>query len=120
MEEQRNKISDVEAILLIIGGLIADIINWIPGINVLVGIVVFPITQLYFRAKEVKGTYSLVGNIIELIPFLSVLPAYTAAFAVTIYVDRHPKVATKAVVITKLVSAPKASLPSVDSLKKAT
>ncbi len=51
----------------------------------------FPITQLYLRFKGVKGTATLIGNILELIPYIGGLPISTAAWLITIYLDRHPE-----------------------------
>ncbi|MEK9186342.1 MAG: hypothetical protein AAB885_02015 [Patescibacteria group bacterium] len=89
------KISTTEAMFLIMAGVVADLINWIPVVNWIVAIFMFPITQLYFRMKGVRGQYALIGNIMELIPGLSVLPAYTIAMVATIYLDRHPELMTK-------------------------
>ncbi len=89
------KISTTEAVFLILAGIIADLINWIPVVNWVVAAVMFPITQIYFRIKGVRGHYALIGNILELIPVLSVLPAYTLAMAATVYLDRHPELMAK-------------------------
>ena len=85
---QEPKISIVEAYFLIVFAIIADLINWIPIINILTTIVTLPVFQFYFMIKGVKGIYSLAGNIAELIPGLSVLPAITAGVVTTIIVDR--------------------------------
>lgn len=95
MDEQQPKISTPEAILILMITVIADLISIIPVINWLVSVVMFPVTQFYLRMKGIKGTYMLVGNVIELIPVLSVLPGYTTAMAITIYVDRHPQLTAK-------------------------
>ena len=89
--ENQPKISTTEAVFLIMAAIIADSINWIPVVNWIVAAVMFPVTQIYFRMKGVKATYALVGNIIEMIPILSALPAYTFSIAAVIYFDRHPK-----------------------------
>ncbi len=51
----------------------------------------FPVTQLYMRFKGVKGTSMLIGNILELIPYVGGLPISTVAWLITIYLDRHPE-----------------------------
>jgi len=125
MEHQpkKPKISTVEALLLIIVGVIADLINWIPVVNWVVAAFMFPVTQIYFRLKGVKGVYGLVGNLIELIPFLSVLPAYTFAFAATIYIDRKPesaaaKAVEKAAITKKPLTVKGKVAPKMDALQK--
>lgn len=93
--ENQPKISTPEAILILMVTVIADLISIIPLVNWLASAVMFPVTQFYLRLKGIKGTYMMIGNVIELIPILSALPAYTTAMAITIYVDRHPKLAAK-------------------------
>jgi len=102
MDGKQPKISTPEAILILMITAIADLISIIPLVNWLVSVVMFPVTQFYLRLKGIKGTYMVIGNIIELIPILSALPAYTTAMAITIYVDRHPKLA---MVIQKTASS---------------
>ena len=82
------KISMVEGFLLVVFALIADAINWIPILNWIVTIVTLPSFQIYFMIKGVKGYYNLAGNVIELIPLLSWLPAVTAGVVATIIADR--------------------------------
>ena len=86
--DNEPKISLPEAYLLIAFALIADLINWIPIVNWLVTAVTLPGFQLYFRMKGVKGIWGLAGNLVELIPFLSVLPGITAGVVATIIIDR--------------------------------
>ena len=121
----QNKISTAEAILLIMVGLVADLINWVPIVNWVVAIFMFPITQIYFRMKGIRSNYSLISNLIELIPIVSVLPAYTIAMVATIYVDRHPELLEK---VSKMAAAktvnkgnlkPSAATNTTDAIKKA-
>lgn len=102
MDEQQPKISTPEAILILMITVIADLISIIPVINWLVSVVMFPVTQFYLRMKGLKGTTMLIGNIIELIPGLSALPAYTTAMTITIYIDRHPKIAANVQKLTTI------------------
>lgn len=51
----------------------------------------FPVTQLYFRMKRVKGTADLVFNVLELIPYVGALPLRTVGLLITIYIANHPK-----------------------------
>lgn len=84
---QEAKISTVEAYYLIVFAIMADLVNWIPIVNILTTVVTLPVFQFYFRIKGVKSMYSLAGNLAEVIPFVSVLPAITAGVLVTIIVD---------------------------------
>ena len=120
----QNKISTAEAILLIMVGLVADLINWVPIVNWVVAIFMFPITQIYFRMKGIRGNYSLICNLIELIPVVSVLPAYTTAMVATVYMDRHPELLEK---VSKVAAAktvnkgnlkPSAATKATDVIKK--
>ena len=60
--------------------------------------IAFPATQIYLRYKGAKGTYSLIANCLEVIPYVGDLPLRTIGFGFTVYFDRHPKVAA---VVTK-------------------
>lgn len=84
------KISNVEVFFLLVLALIADLLSIIPIVNIIVGIFALIIGQFYYRVKGVKPHYALVGNLIEFIPFLSILPTYIASTAATIYFDRKP------------------------------
>jgi len=89
MSAQEPKISDGEAVLLILFALLADLLNWIPGINILITLITLPILQFYFIViKRIKSYYSIAGNILELIPVLSILPAITGGVVATILLDR--------------------------------
>lgn len=101
------KISTVEIIFLLFATLIADLLSVVPIFNWVVSAVMFPTMQFYLKMKGVSGAYALVGNVIELIPVLSILPAYTAAILMTIYIDRHPTslVAKTVEKVTKVVPA---------------
>lgn len=83
------KISPGEIYFLIVIAVISDLINWIPVVNIFVTLVTLPGFQFYFRYKGLKGTASLAANIIELIPFLSVLPAITTGVIIIIVLDRR-------------------------------
>lgn len=85
------KINLGEAYFLIAFALIADFINMFPLFNWLVTVITLPAYQFYFRMKGIKGTYSLVGNLIELVPVLSILPALTTVVVATIIITNHPK-----------------------------
>jgi len=81
------KISLPERYFLIVFAVLADLINWIPIVNILVTIIILPAFQFYFIIKGVRGTYSLMGQIMELIPVLSILPSITTGIIITIIID---------------------------------
>ncbi len=88
-EEIKPRLSGTEAYFLIAFALIADLINWIPVINIITTVVTAAFFQFYFFIRKVKGAqWSLIGNIIEFIPVASVLPAITAGVVGTIIADR--------------------------------
>jgi hypothetical protein len=101
--EHQPKISIPEAMLLMIIAIIADLIGWIPIVNWVVAIFMFPITQLYFRLKGVKGFFSLIGNLAELIPVISALPAYTFSIGATLLIDRSPRLQEKLTKTTGII-----------------
>ena len=95
-EKPEPKISTPEAILVIMVLMLADGIEllllflalddfWISDA------IAFPLTQFYLRMKGVKGTASLVANLLELIPYVGWLPLRTMGFAIVVYLDHHPK-----------------------------
>ena len=107
-EEDQKKVSLPEAIMLIlyIGGLdLVGLLLIFIGLDDfgIIDILSFPVTQFYFRIKGIKATTDLVGNLIELIPYVGALPIRTITLISTIYIANHPK-------LEKLIS--KASLVS--------
>jgi len=54
-------------------------------------IVMFPVTQIYLYMKGVRGTFMLIGNLIEAIPWIGDLPVRTVVWCVTYFIDHHPK-----------------------------
>lgn len=88
MEQRQPKISITEAYFLIVFAILADLINWIPILNWAVTIITLPSYQLYFYIKRMRGIHSLIGNLIELIPVLSVLPGITTGIVIAIIIDR--------------------------------
>src|SRR3989344_829869 len=53
----------------------------------------FPGSQIYLRLKGVRSEAALVGNVLELIPYVGALPLRTLSFIGVLYMDRHPKIA---------------------------
>jgi hypothetical protein len=93
----KSKLSSIDIIILVTSALLADVLNAIPFLNIVVAAVSTCFFQLYFFMKGVKkAKYSLVGNVAEFIPGLSVLPAVTAGVIATIIANRaEEKVARK-------------------------
>ena len=86
--DNQPKISLPEAFFLVSFALIADLINWIPYINFVVTAMTLPAFQLYFYFKGINGVFSLAGNLIDAIPFASIVPSVTAGVLATIIMDR--------------------------------
>src|SRR3989344_7668550 len=83
-----SKFSPMEIYLLITFAIIADLINWIPVVNWIVTLITLPAFQLYFYLKGMRGIYSLVGNAIELVPVLSILPGVTTGIVLAIVFEK--------------------------------
>lgn len=83
------KIGTPMAFVLIAVAIISDLLNWIPVVNIILAVFTsaFP---LYFWFKGLPFSVSLIGDVAEFIPGLSVVPALTASVALTIYADRNP------------------------------
>ncbi len=102
--------------IIIVGG--ADLFDVITGLaaavpiigqilifsNWFVDIFVLVIIQLWFIMKGGIGfgkqAVALVGNLIEFIPLLDILPIRTATLLVAIYLINHPKIIGK---VTKVI-----------------
>ena len=86
------KLSVTECFILLLFGIVSDLINLIPFVNILVSLFVTPVIALYFRMKKLPVGASVVAGIIELIPGLSVIPAITFGIIITILIDRFAPV----------------------------
>lgn len=105
--EQEPKISIVEIVYITPLYVISDIIGIILlmfGLDDfgLIDIIRFPVSQIYLRMKGVKGTATLIGNILEVIPYIGALPNATVMWFITIWLDRHPKISTNLTKATQL------------------
>ena len=94
--DEGKKISIVETIILTMYIGLTDLIGIALVLLALddfwiIDLLTFPVTQLYFRMKRVKGTADLVFNILELIPYVGALPLRTVGLLITIYMVNHPK-----------------------------
>jgi hypothetical protein len=111
MEEYEPKISYPEALfagafLFLIPDLIEIAMAFLFGDSwFLTDLFAFPGEQLYLYLKGVKGMYALIGNVLELIPFLGDLPLRTIAFIITVWVDHHPKISEKTEMLGKVVKS---------------
>jgi hypothetical protein len=76
----------------------------------------FPVTQLYFRMRGIKGSYDLYGNVAELIPYVGALPIRTAGVLFTIWAANHPE---STIAKTTQLKALKGGKPSSGKIKKA-
>lgn len=67
--------------------------------------ITFPITQLYLRYKNARGTYSLVTQTVELIPYVGFMPLKSFGWGMVVWVDRHPegRLAKAAQLVSKVI-----------------
>jgi hypothetical protein len=93
--DNQPKISLPEAFILVIGALIIDIV---PIICVLFGMpdffipgIISWISVFYLKMKGLSLIRDVVASALELIPYVSVLPAKTVVMCMTIWADRHPE-----------------------------
>ena len=110
--DEGKKISIVETIILTMYIGLTDLIGIALVLLALddfwiIDLLTFPVTQLYFRMKRVKGTADLVFNILELIPYVGGLPLRTVGLLITIYIANHPKSAIGQVAQTAGAKIPK-------------
>ncbi len=92
--ENEPKISIPAAFCLIAYSALADLIGflliWIGADDFwILDVLTFPVTQFYFRIKGVQGNYALFASLLELIPYLGVLPILTLGVVAVIWADRH-------------------------------
>lgn len=113
MDEEQKKISLPEIIIMvmIVAGadlfdVFVDLAAAVPVIgqillfaNWFVDIFVFAVVQFWLIIKGgigfKKQATVLAGNLIEMIPFLDILPIRTTALLVAIYMINHPGIAEK-------------------------
>lgn len=89
--ENQPKISTVEAFILVVVAVIADILSVIPILNWIAWLGMGAV-MLYLKfGKGILPMGNLIAFVAEFIPFVSVLPLYTAGIALTIWVDWRPE-----------------------------
>ena len=116
-----NKMSLTVFIFLLITCIIKDaleiFLGLIPGINLFVWIVSIPFVAYIFiiiLMSGIRGTWLLVGQILDLIPFASILPIATLTVILVYIIEKSPILKEK---MQKAIKAMKASIPSKDPLK---
>lgn len=87
--EQTPKFLTVEIFFLVALGLVADAVSIVPYVNILSSLIALIVTQWWFRRKGVKANYALVGNLIDAIPIISVLPALTVTIVAVIIITNR-------------------------------
>ncbi|TSC64350.1 MAG: hypothetical protein G01um1014106_162 [Parcubacteria group bacterium Gr01-1014_106] len=89
-QQTKSKISWIAAILFS-GYLLmldtVDVLLLLFGLDdfLITDMLAFPITQLYLRWMGVRGTYNLLGNMLEFVPYLGSLPLRTMSFIFTVW-----------------------------------
>ncbi len=56
----------------------------------IIDILTFPVTQFYFRMKRVNSNFDLVGNVVEVIPYIGALPIRTIVCWMTMQAANNP------------------------------
>ncbi|MEK7110873.1 MAG: hypothetical protein AAB867_03400 [Patescibacteria group bacterium] len=62
----------------------------------------FPASWLYFRLRGVSAISSVVGNVLEMIPYIGWLPLRTASFIMIVWADHHPRAAGEIMKVAKV------------------
>jgi len=93
---QEPKTTNVEAFYLGSYILLTDAVGialFFGGLDdfLILDIMTFPITQMYFRMKKVdRAGWDVVMNIAELVPYIGALPLRSVGFFTVIYIDHNP------------------------------
>lgn len=104
--DHQPKLSPIEAFIFIFVSVIADLLNWIPIVNWIVGISM-SLSLLYLKIKGVLPVANLLAYLAEFIPFVSILPMYTTGAIATVIIDRNPRLREK---IAKVASVAKPTI----------
>jgi len=89
-EKHKKRIGNLTFGLMVALAIILDIISIIPGANIIVDIVAALVFGLWFMLRGVgfvnprRFSVGIIAIIIELVPFLSILPGITAGVVITI------------------------------------
>ncbi len=110
----KRKLSSIDIIILVIAAPLFDLSNAFPLLNVVASAASTFFFQTYFFMKGVKKShYSLVGNLVEFIPGLSILPAVTAGVITTIVTNRKEENAAEKAAQEKKMAEEKALVQKV-------
>ncbi len=109
--ESEKKFTYAEILFLMMFAIGADIANVFPILNIFVTIVTLFVTQIYFKFKGVKSGFNLVMQLLEFIPFLSIIPMMTMGVLVTIIMANNPRLDEKVQKATS-VATPKVPTPT--------
>ncbi len=130
--DNQKKISLVETLLVILLSLFADIVDVLFNLMALIPVIglimlfIAPIFSLLFFAVTefwliMKGGVGfrqqisvIVGNLADIIPFVSFLPFKTVSVVIAIYMINHPKIAEVVSATTGNLSGKIASIAAVE------
>ena len=99
-----HKLSTLQRFVLICIALLADLINLVPFLNILITAVVEPSLGIYFRIKKLTIAPTVIATIIEFIPGLSAIPGITLGVIITILYDQFGAgVVEKVPLLSKIV-----------------
>ena len=112
-DASQPKIDGMEAFFMIALCLVFDAVDfaatfldWFFGVGEIIkffnNIIASTTMFLWVMMKDISPTWNLAGGGLELIPVVNALPIRTATMAITIWLDRHPRVAEAAAHITPI------------------
>lgn len=108
------RINGVEAVFMILVCLFFDAMDGIATlfdifvgagefIKLFINAIASPILYFWITMKGVSPMWTFAGAGLELIPFANTLPIRTVTMGITIYMDRHPKLAEKIKTAARIV-----------------
>lgn len=103
--EQESSEPKISSVMVVLGSLWYGIIDLIGIILAFVGLDDFFILDLlawpmhwYLRHVGAPSTYDLIGQIVEMIPYVGALPLRSICWGITVWVDRNPDGTTSQIV----------------------
>ncbi len=93
-QQPEPKISDVEIVAIGVFFVMLDLIDLIPIAGDVTDIVAAPM-GMYYWMKGINGTAFIAAEVLDLIPFVQMVPSRTIGWVITAYIDRSPKLQTK-------------------------
>lgn len=96
MDENEQKISQVEAFMVLAPLAILDVVDvalLFAGLDdfFIIDVAAFPLTQFYFRMKGIRANYMLTSNLLELVPYAGKAPMRTIGAWATIRAANNPE-----------------------------